>query len=331
MANILAGTQTGIFVVEKGTPRRVLEVEDVRNIGLVGQKLFASTRSGAYRSDDQGESWVLSGISDRQVWQICSDNGSRLFAVTQPAGVFFSDDGGESWVEMKSFANQPQASEWTIPLTPPIAARARTIIIDPTDKSKMWVGIEVGGIAKTEDGGASWDVVLPGGNPDLHVLCADPDQPNILYASTGYGRLDGVAEMIEGNAGVFRSDDGGSTWKYAWRGITPRYARPMCIDPRAPHQLTVACAPTAFSSFEDEGGADAMLLTSDDGGESWGSLCDQAHSPSPANIHGLVVDSEILGGVIVGMDNGQVWRVQQDSRWEMLAENLPPVLSVASF
>ena len=62
---------------------------------------------------------------------------------------------------MKSFANQPQASEWTIPLTPPIAARARTIIIDPTDKSKMWVGIEVGGIAKTEDGGASWDVVLP--------------------------------------------------------------------------------------------------------------------------------------------------------------------------
>ena len=40
MANILAGTQTGIFVVEKGTPRRVLEVEDVRNIALVGQKLF---------------------------------------------------------------------------------------------------------------------------------------------------------------------------------------------------------------------------------------------------------------------------------------------------
>ena len=118
MANILAGTQTGIFVVGKGTPRRVLEVEDVRNMGLVGQKLFASTRSGAYRSDDQGESWVLSGISDRQVWQVCSDNGSRLFAVTQPAGVFFSDDGGESWVEMKSFANQPQASEWTIPLTP---------------------------------------------------------------------------------------------------------------------------------------------------------------------------------------------------------------------
>ena len=105
----------------------------------------------------------------------------------------------------------------------------------------------------------------------------------------------------------------------------------MCIDPRAPHQLTVACAPTAFSSFEDEGGADAMLLRSDDGGESWSSLCDQAHSPSSANIHGLVVDSEILGGVIVGMDNGQVWRVQQDSRWEMLAENLPPVLSVASF
>jgi hypothetical protein len=34
------------------------------------------------------------------------------------------------------------------------------------------VGIEVGGVASTDDGGASWDLTLPGGNPDIHVMVA---------------------------------------------------------------------------------------------------------------------------------------------------------------
>ena len=272
----------------------------------------------------------MSGIPGRQVWEVFPVNDSVLYAVTQPAGLFRSDDRGENWAEIMSFADLPQAAEWTIPLTPPIPARARTILVDSDDIRKMWIGVEVGGIVKTEDGGASWEIVLPGGNPDLHVLCAQPNSSNVLYASTGYGRLDGVAEMVEGNAGVFRSDDGGVTWQNAWRGITPRYARPMCVDPRAPHALTVACAPTAFSSFEDEGGAGAMLLQSEDRGNSWTSLCDDDHSPSEANIHGLAVDPDNSGGVLVGTDKGEIWRVVKARQWEILSQDLPPVLSIAS-
>ena len=92
------------------------------------------------------------------------------------------------------------------------------------------------------DAGEAWSAVLPGDNPDLHMLFADPAAPDTLYASTGYGRLNGVAEKVEGNAGVFRFDDGGRTWTCAWKGVTPRYSRTMCIDHRAPHGLTVASA-----------------------------------------------------------------------------------------
>ena len=77
--------------------------------------------------------------------------------------------------------------------------------------------------------------------------------------------------------GVFRSDDAGATWTYAWKGITPRYSRPMCVDPRAPYGLTVASAPTAFSNHREEGGSRAMLFRSEDGGEAWRSMCDEAH------------------------------------------------------
>jgi len=159
-------------------------------------------------------------------------------------------------------------------------------------------------------------------------MFAHPADPKVLFASTGYGRRDGIAEMVEGNAGVFRSDDGGKSWGYAWKGIVPRYSRPMCIDRRAPHALTVASAPTAFSHYKEEGGAKAMLFRSEDRGESWRSLSDAAHSPSPANFHGLNTDPEVPGGVIVGTDTGEVWRVSNDAVWSPAGNGLPSVLAV---
>jgi hypothetical protein len=104
----------------------------------------------------------------------------------------------------------------------------------------------------------------------------------------------------------------------------------MCIDPRTPYALTVASAPDAFASYKRKGGADAMLFRSDDRGESWRSLCDEAHSPSSANIHGLMPDPEIPGGVIIGTDTGETWRVSDDGEWRAVADKLPPVLALAA-
>ena len=207
-------------------------------------------------------------MEDREVWQIRADGNGVLYAGTQPAGLFRSIDAGETWREVESFAGAPEATEWCIPLDPPIPARARALVIDRENPQRLWVGVEVGGIMRTEDGGLTWELGLPGENPDLHMMYAHPAKSDVLYASTGYGRLDGVAEMIEGNAGVFRSIDAGVSWQYAWKGITPRYSRPMCIDPRAPYGLTIASAPTAFSSFKDDDGAQAMLFRSENEGES---------------------------------------------------------------
>src|SRR5262249_7775061 len=123
---------------------------------------------------------------------------------------------------------------------------------------------------------------------------------------------------------------GGASWRYAWRGITPRYARPMCIDPRAPYALTVASAPTAFSTYKDEGGAHAMLYRTVDGGETWRSLGDAGHSPSAANFHGRGPDPSAPGGGLVGTDTGEVWRVTDGGTGTRLAAGMPSVLSILS-
>jgi photosystem II stability/assembly factor-like uncharacterized protein len=183
-------------------------------------------------------------------------------------------------------------------------------------------------VAASDDGGASWTLTQPGGNPDIHVMVSHPAQPGVLFTSTGFGRIDNSEPMERRIAGMFRSDDGGATWRYLWQDMRPPYTRPLVIDPRAPYALTVACAPTTFASAKDEGGAHAMLYQSTDGGATWRSLGDADHSPSRANFHGLAPDPVEPGGVIVGTDTGEVWRVSPDARWALLATGLPVVQAV---
>lgn len=327
---LLAGTTKGLFAVDDAREAVVvLAAGTVRDLKASGGRLLAGAETGLFASEDGGRTWHASGVEGRTVWQIFTGpHAGDVYVGTQPAGLFHSKDDGRTWQEIDSFAHAPDAERWCVPVKPRQPGRARALVVDRADPQRIWVGVEVGGVVSTKDAGVTWRVDLPGNNPDIHMMVAHPAEPSVLFASTGYGRIDGVAEHIEGNAGMFRSDDAGASWVYAWRGVTPRYARPLCIDPRPPYGVTVASAPTAFSHYKDEGGAQAMLSRSDDRGATWRSLCDDAHSPSAANFHGLVPDPTSPGGVIVGTDTGEVWRVGDDRRWTRLASGLPSVMSI---
>src|SRR5438105_8539561 len=92
-----------------------------------------------------------------------------------------------------------------------------------------------------------WQTGLPGGVPDIHYVVTDPEQPNRLYCSIGFGRIGELAEVPEKEriAGMFASDDGGQSWQHIWQGTLHRYTRPLCIDSRPPHALRVGTAPNA--------------------------------------------------------------------------------------
>jgi len=69
-------------------------------------------------------------------------------------------------------------------------------------------------------------------------------------------------------------------------------------------------------------------FASDDEGRTWRSLGDTAHSPSPTNFFGIIPDPETVGGVLVGTDLGEVWRVSPGGAWTQLAAGLPDVQAV---
>ncbi len=328
MRAIFAGTNEGIFVLTDGGAERVAACPRVRDFARAGEIMLAAGADGVYRSHDGGRRWQRQGLEGLEVWALRGAPGGDIYAVTQPAGLYRSDDDGITWTAVETLAEFPGAADWCVPIDPPLPGRARALVVDSHNPARLWVGVEVGGILRSTDGGAHWQMTRPGGNPDIHMLVAHPEDPDELFVSTGYGRQDGIAEMVEGNAGVFRSRDGGTTWQYAWAGITPRYTRPLCIDPRPPYPLTVACAPSPFSAHTDTGGAGAMIFRSDDRGASWRSLCDAAHTPSAANFHGLCPAAHGVGDVLAGTDTGELWRIDAAAEWTLLASGLPAVLSV---
>lgn len=258
--SLLLGTADGLYLSQKSQTRKVFDAPDVHDLHEGSSYTYASTANGVLRSVNKGETWTKSGLSDFEVWVVRQASNETLYAGTNPAGLFKSVDQGDTWEEVEPLRDVPGFDDWCFPLTPPQPARARGLLIDPDNDERIWVGVEVGGLARTSDGGA--------------------------------------------------------------------YTRPMCFDHRAPHALTIATAPNARSSFEDEHGAQSMLYQTIDSGDHWYSLCDQQHSPSRERIHGLTIDPDNLGGVFAGTDAGNVWRIAKPNDWELVCEGLPCILSL---
>ena len=59
---VLAGTSKGIFVINDGMTHQLLESRGVRDLVCHDGRLFAGTGAGLYISDDDGKTWILSGL-----------------------------------------------------------------------------------------------------------------------------------------------------------------------------------------------------------------------------------------------------------------------------
>src|SRR5437899_11111431 len=87
--------------------------------------------------------------------------------------------------------------EWTVELSLP-GSGAQCLAVDPVDPDTVYAGLREGGVRRTVDAGRSWvDCALPeSGVFSLAVSAAD----RAVYAGTEPSRL-------------FRSDDGGESWR----------------------------------------------------------------------------------------------------------------------
>src|SRR6266851_4940751 len=172
--DLVVGTSGGIFLANSGQPAGGVNARIVRQLIQVGDDLFAAGADGVYRSASGGQDWTRCGVDAGEVWNLGlapSDQG--LYAGTQPAHLFVSRDKGDSWQEVPSFLDTPGAERWCVPNSPQ-GARALALAFDRFNSQRMWVGVEVGGVVTTEDGGAHWSARWVGPNADVHLLATHP-------------------------------------------------------------------------------------------------------------------------------------------------------------
>jgi photosystem II stability/assembly factor-like uncharacterized protein len=332
---VIAGTTEGIFLVSDATSTSVAD-QHVNVLRRVNGSLLAGTPSGIVRSDDGGITWQSVGLDGCEVLDIAAApaDDRLLYAGTRPAALYRSRDGGATWNQIESFAGAFDPDSWGLPVPSwPPGARAHSIVVDARNPRRCLVGIEVGGVVVTDDDGETWSTVMPGGDPDIHVIVADPSRPQTLFASTGFGRIGRLAEQPEAEriAGMFVSDDGGREWRWLWESMNRQYTRPLCIDSRPPHAVTVGTAHSArpYITYRLPESADGRLYQSTDQGATWQSLGDADHSPSAAALLCIAPAADAAGNVLVGTDRGEVWHVAaEQSRWTLLASGLPPVQAV---
>ncbi len=91
-----------------------------------------------------------------------------------------------------------------------IGGRSRTLLVHPTQTSRLYAGSVGGGVWRSNNSGQTWfplDDFM--GNLAISCLAFEPGNPDVIYAGTGEGYGNGDAIF---GAGIFKSTNAGNTW-----------------------------------------------------------------------------------------------------------------------
>jgi hypothetical protein len=168
--------------------------------------LYALSPAGISRSGDGGVTWADCNREARtlRVVQPPSEGGQSFLYATTPGGLRASVDGCATWRDVPGSTIQPSP------------AHIRYIAPYPNNPLVLYAGLGgLGGLYRSVDGGANWQPAsagLPGG-AWVTALTADPQEPTVVYAGVNY------ATRNHPPSHLFRSSDGGLTWRSASLGL----------------------------------------------------------------------------------------------------------------
>lgn len=249
-----------------------------RTVGAVGDPSQPSVfyigvnNGGVWKSNDYGRTWkpifdqmrtgsvgdIAVSESNPNVIYVGCGEGIQRPDLSVGDGVYKSTDGGKTWNNMGLNDGQ----------------QIGDIIIDPKDENRIFVAVlghpygpnTERGVYRSLNGGKTWERVLyKDENTGAVQVNFDPNNANILYADLWAGRQ-GPWENGQWNgpeSGLFKSTDGGNTWKKLTKGLP--------TTEQGLGRIGFGIAPTNSNRLYAtvDAGKYGGIYRSDDAGESW--------------------------------------------------------------
>lgn len=193
--------------------------------------------------------WTSNGPTDGTTRALVSATpDARILYAGTSAGVFRSDDGGRTWRNASGIAGEPLRN-------------VTLLSVHPTNPDILFATKELHAYAaelyRSTDGGAHWTRVELPSPLRPRSIRFDPTNPDIIYIGSAcqlYFARSGPRADYHEAAGVFRSTDGGATWKNM--KPTGSCIEALSLDPLVPSHIYIR---RDFGSFEE----------SFDRGETW--------------------------------------------------------------
>jgi photosystem II stability/assembly factor-like uncharacterized protein len=141
------------------------------------------------------------------------------------------------------------------------SGRVSGFAVDPSNPARYFVGAASGGVWKTINNGTTWTPVFDKeGSYSIGAIALDPKNPLTVWVGTGENNSQ--RSVSYGN-GVYRSDDGGKTWKNVGLKASEHIGR-IAIDPKDSNTVYVAAQGPLWGPGGDRG-----LYKTTDGGKNW--------------------------------------------------------------
>ena len=200
------------------------------------------------------------------------------------------------------------------------------VTIDPNNPNVVWVGTGennnqrvVGygdGVYKSEDGGKNWKNAGLTKSEHIGMIVVDPNNSDIVFVAA-YGPL----WSSGGERGIYKTTDGGKTWKDVLTVSENTGFNEIHMDPRNSNVLYAAAHQRQRKVFTYIGGGpESALYKSTDGGITWNKIMKGlpenvdlgrialAISPvNPDHIFAMVETSDDKGGLYASADRGASW------------------------